>query len=430
MSLRSLLGGIVDQAPVPYVSRRGSLPIVYGSGGYKTQSGQLEAFSNTGVLHGVVSKLASTTSLVKWNLFKSAPSGLDEDRVQVTRHAALIVQSRPNPWMGWQEFAETFQQHIELAGEGWWVLDRSGPGGSPLEMWPVRPDRMKPVPSRDKFIAGYIYCGPDGEEVPLSVDQVIFLRTPDPRNIYRGLSPISALAADLGNEAAQAAWSRSFFNNSANPGGIIKVGRRLGDGEWEELVTRWNQQHRGVTNAGRVAVLEEGDFIPLSYTQKDMQFVESRGFTKQAILDAYAFPKFGLGDVDDVNRATAEASMAMFSQTLSVPRLERIKAALNGEFLPMFGATARGLEFDYENPVPADQETENDTLTAKVSALVQLIDAGADSMQACDAVGLPHMDFTKPEPVKVPSTIGQPAIEPGEPEPEPMPEDRMIRGRR
>lgn len=419
MSLRSLLGGIVDQVPVPYVSRRGSLPLSYGSGGYKTRSGQLEAYSNTGVLHGVVSKLATTTSLVKWNLYKSAVSGIDEDRIPVTRHAALIVLRQPNPWMAWQEFVESFQQHIDLAGEAWWVLDRSGPGAMPLEIWPVRPDRMRPVPSTDRFIAGYIYSGPDGEDIPLDVDQVIYLRTPDPRNIYRGISPVSALAADLGNEQAQAAWSRSFFNNSATPGGIIKVNRKLGNTEWEELVTRWNQQHRGVNNAGRVAVLEEGEFLPLAYTQRDMQFVESRGFTKQAILDAYAFPKFGLGDVDDVNRATAEASMALMAQTLTVPRLERIKAALNGEFLPMFGRTAAGLEFDYENPVPEDRESENSTLTAKVTALVELVGAGFDPDEAADVVGLPQMSFEKPAlpPVRVPSTIepvpGQPELPAG-----------------
>jgi HK97 family phage portal protein len=275
-------------------------------------------------------------------------------------------------------------------------------------MWPVRPDRMTPVESVTDFIAGYIYTSPDGEKVPLAREDVIMIRTPAPLDIYRGMSAVQPLEADLDAQETQSAWASSFFRNSAQPGGIVKVDRRLGDDEFEEMTLRWAQQHQGVNNAGRVAILEQADFIPLSYSQKDMQFVESRGLTKQAILDAYGFPKFGLGDVNDVNRATAQASLALMAETLTVPRLDRLKAAANFEFLPMFGATAAGLEFDYVNPVPPDADTENGTLTAKSAAWKTLVDAGADPDEVSDVVGLPRMKVTKPEPkvVQVPAPTG------------------------
>lgn len=401
MSLRSLFGGIVaERPPVPYVSKWRSAFNLGGSMVARGKHAQLEAYSEIGTLYGVVSKLASLTSLVNWNLYRPAASGLEEDRVPVTKHAALTVWNQPvKPWFPRQRYVETFQQHLELAGEAWWVLVTSRlTGGAPIEMWPVRPDRMRPVESDTEFIVGYMYCSPDGEEVPLRKQDVIMIPTPSPLDIYRGQSPLPALSNDLDAETTQAAWSAAFYRNSAQPGGVIEVDRRMGDDEWEELVTRWNQQHRGVSNAGRVAVLEQAKFVPMSYTQKDMQYVESRGLTKQAILDAYGFPKFGLGDVDDVNRASAEASMALIAQSLTVPRLERIKGALNLQFLPLFGATAAGLEFDYDNPVPPDQESENDTLIAKTTALTTLTGAGFDQDEACDVVGLPRMKFEKPEP--------------------------------
>lgn len=410
MSIRSLFGGMIrNEQPVPYISKyRASL-----GGGFGRRSGtreeELAQYGEIGTLHGVVSKLASMTSLVRWRLYRSAASGLDEDRVEVTRHAALMVWNRPNPFMPGQEFREIGQQHLDLTGECWWVLVRSRlTGGAPYELWPVRPDRMRPVESNTDFIQGYIYRSPDGEEVPLRREDVIMVRNPSPLDIYRGMSPLPALSVDLGAEEAQASWNAAFFRNSAQPGGVIEVDRRLGDDEWEELVTRWNQQHRGVSNAGRVAVLEQSKFVPVAYTQKDMQFVETRGLTKQAILDAYGFPKFGLGDVDDVNRATANASLALMAQTLTVPRLERVKAAANFEFLPQFGAASRGLEFDYDSPIPPDTETENATLTAQSTAAKLLIEAGFDADEVCDTVGLPRMAFEKPEPkvVKVPSSLG------------------------
>jgi HK97 family phage portal protein len=411
VSLKSLLGGIHAEAPpVPYVSRwRAALGGVGTSRYARGQEAQMGAYSEIGTLYGVVSKLASMTSLVNWKLYRSAASGLDEDRVEVTRHAALTVWNQPNAFMPGQEFREVSQQHVDLTGEWWWVIVAS-PAGFPLEMWPVRPDRMRPVESNSEFIAGYIYTSPDGEKVPLRRNQVIMGRTPAPLDIYRGLSALPALSNDLDAESTQAAWSAAFYRNSAQPGGVIEVERRLGDDEWEEMVERWNQQHRGLSNAGRVAVLEQAKYVQMSYTQKDMQYVESRGLTKQAILDAFGFPKFGLGDVDDVNRATANASLAMMAQTLTVPRLERLKAAANFEFLPLFGPTAIGLEFDYDSPVPPDVETDNATLTAQTDALAVLVGAGFDADEACDVVGLPRMKFSRPEPtvVKVPAGGGGP----------------------
>jgi len=412
--MRSLLGGIVADTPaVPYISRwRNALGRAQQSGS-RGREGQLALYSDSGTLFGVVSKLASSTSLVNWRLYRSAASGLECDRTEVTRHAALTVLNRPNNFMTRQEIFETGQQHLDLAGESWWVVVRIGK--IPFELWPVRPDRMTPIESNTEFIAGYVYRGPDGEEVPLNREDVIMVRTPAPLDIYRGQSPLPALDDDLDNDRAQGQWSAAFFQNNANPGGVITVDRRMQEDEWEEMTTRWNSQHRGISNAGRVAVLEQATFMPISYTQRDMQFVESRGLTKQAILDAYGFPKFGLGDVQDVNRASAEASLALMAQTLTVPRLERWKGALNNDFLPKFGATAGGLEFDYDSPVPPDQETDNATLTAKVNAVVALVGAGFDADEACDTVDLPRMMFTEraPEVIHVPSQLGgAPATDP------------------
>jgi len=423
MSLRSLLGGIANEAPpVPYISRWRSGLMSVGIGtsrGARGRAEQLSMYSEIGTLHGVVSKLASMTSRVEWKLWQKAPSGLAEDRTEITRHAALMVWSQPNAFMPGQEFREIGQQHLDLAGEAWWVLVRSRlTGGTPIEMWPVRPDRMSAVESNAEFIAGYIYTAPDGEKVPLRREDVIMVRTPAPLDIYRGESPIPSLSTDLNQDQMQGQWAANFFRNSASPGGIVEVPTKLTDTEFDEMVERWEQQHKGIANAGRVAVLENAKFVPLTYTQKDMQFVETRGWTKQSILDAYGFPKFGLGDVDDVNRATATASLALMAETLTVPRLDRLKAAVNFDLLPQFypglAASKIPVEFDYESPVPPDQESDNATMTTKTTAWKTLVDAGADPDEAADFVGIPRLKMApKPEPKIVTVPAGGVPGEPG-----------------
>lgn len=401
MSLRSLLGGAMPrngvrmQAPVPYVGKYRGVNLFNfgGDRGRLATHEELEQYGEVSTLFGVVSTLATSTALVNWRLFRKAASGLAEDRTEVTspgQSAPLRIWKKPNQFMTSTRFVESFQQHIDLTGKAWWVVARAG--SLPVEIWPVRPDRIYAVPSREDFIAGYVYCGPDGEQVPLLREDVISLLWPAPLDVYDGMGPLGSLNADIANEQAQRDWSQSFFENSANPGGIISETGPLDDDQFDELVERWARSHRGVSNAGRVAVLEQGKFTPLQYTQRDMQFVEGRQLTKQSILDAYAMPKFGIGDVQDVNRASAEASKAYIAESKTVPRLERIKDALNGPFLELFGQHETH-EFDYDSPVPPDQETENGTLTARAGALADLIGIGFDPEEACDAVGLPRMKY-------------------------------------
>jgi hypothetical protein len=212
------------------------------------------------------------------------------------------------------------------------------------------------------------------------------------------MGPVQAILTDLDATRYSAEWNRNFFRNSAEPGGIIKVDHRLSDEEFDELSARWSEQHRGVANAHRVAILEQGEWVDRKFTQKDMQFSELRTASADVIRQAFGFPKFAMGEVDDVNRATAEASTVWFAQYLTVPRLERVKAALNSELLPLFGPTATGLEFDYCDPVPANREADNAELTARSGAAKTLVDAGYEPVAVLEAVGLPEIEHVgRPE---------------------------------
>lgn len=379
--------------PVPFVGRAAT----YGAFGQRRDAeAQMAAMTATGTLFAIVDRTSNATALVEWKLWRTAKSGKKEDRVEVTSHAALDLWNKPNAFMPRQEFVESSTQHYDLAGETWWVIARVPGVSIPLEMWPVRPDRMMPVPSQEKFLAGYIYISPDGERIPLELNEVIQLRRPNPLDPYRGLSPVLSILPDLDTSRYAAEWSRSFFMNSAEPGGIIEVPGHLGDTEFDELRDRWNEQHKGVANAHRVAILEHGKWVDRKLSQRDMQFVELRGATRDAIREAYGIPKFAVGDLDDVNRAVAEAAKAWFAEQLTIPRLERIKAALNFELLPMYGTSTQGLEFDYENPVPPNIETEGKQLTDRASAVKMLTEAGAYGPAALAAVGLPDIPFGEP----------------------------------
>ncbi|MEV7470262.1 phage portal protein [Streptomyces kronopolitis] len=399
--MRSPLGALINSTgggsggpPVPYSSRgRTSLPWLTRRG----RETELHAMGSVGTLFAIVNRTAKSVGAVEWKLWRKAASGRPEDRVEVTSHAALDLWNRPNRFYTQGVFVEAGAQHKLLTGEQWWVVARDERFNVPLELWPVRPDRMEPVVDADQFISGYMYTGPSGEKIALPVEDVLFNRTPHPWDPYRGIGPVQSLLTDLDATRYSAEWNRNFFLNSAEPGGIIEVPNRLGDTEFGELRERWNEQHKGVANAHRVAILEHGKWIDRKFTQRDMQFAELRSVSREVIREAFGFPKPMLGTSEDVNRANAEAAETTFARWLILPEARSIRDTLNSQLLPLFGRTAEGLEFDYVNPVPDDLDLEARQLAAKADAARNLIEAGGYGPEVLAAVGLPEFAFGRPD---------------------------------
>jgi HK97 family phage portal protein len=389
--VKSCIGGLFNSAPVAYSGERlRSTLLRQEKGGRESQ---MRAMGAVGTLFSIVNRTSNATAQGTWHLYRKSESGKKADRVEVTRHAALDLWNKPNPFMTQQEFVEASQQHVDLTGESEWLISRHAGIDIPLELWPIRPDKMQPVPHPTQFLKGWVYTGPEGEKVPLALNEVIQLRMPNPEDPYRGMGPVQSLLADLDSAKYSAEWNRNFFLNSAQPGGIIEVEKRLSDDEFDEMSRRWSEQHRGVRKAHRVAVLEQGKWVSTQFSMRDMQFTELRKVTRDTILEAFGMNKFMIGVVEDVNRANAEAGETVFARWMLIPRLERIKQALNNDLLPLFGTTGQGVEFDYDTPVPADRAADNNELTAKANAVTALVAAGFDAASVCAAVGMPEMTF-------------------------------------
>lgn len=391
--MTSLLGKILDKAPVSFAPPAPRSSSLFGSNPQRSsRTTELGTTQSVGTLWAIVNALSEGTAQAEWKLYRtSRPGKTEAERVEVGDHLALRVWNKPNRFYTRQEFVQTFQQHVDLTGEGWWVVGRDSRATFPMELWPVRPDRMDPVPHPTDFLSGYVYTGPEGEKVPLKLDEVVQLRLPNPLDPYRGLGPVQSILADIDSTRYSAEWNRNFFLNSAEPGGVIEIPETLSDSQFQTMRARWNEQHKGVANSHRVAILENGKWVDRKYTQRDMQFTELRDVSREIIREAFRFPKPMLGSVDDVNRANADAAELVFARWCIKPRLERIKQALNNDFLPMFGSTGQGVEFDYCLDLPEDEETEANALTSRATAVKTLIDAGFDPTAALAVVGLPDM---------------------------------------
>lgn len=390
--LVSLLTGrarqAVNSAPVPYSSTRSSLFSSDSTG----PDGQraYDAHGSVGTLFAIVNQIGTAFSSTEWHLYQRTSVRDKARRKEILNHGFMTVWDQPNPFYTGMLFRETVQMHLDLIGEGIFILHKEF--GFVTEMWPVRPDRMQPVKHPTKYLTGWIYTGPDGEEVPLTVDQVIQIKYPNPADPYRGRGPVQTVLSDVDSAKYAAEWNRNFFINGARPGGIIKVDYRMSDKEFNEFVSRWRQQHQGVANAHRVAVLENAEWQDTNFSMTDMQFVELRNLPRELIREAFAFPKPMLGTVDDVNRANAEAGKEIMAEGQTIPRLARWKDVINTYVLPQF-ANGKALVLDYDDPTPINHDQVNAERTSQSAAARNLVLSGYDPKGVAAAMGLPDIQW-------------------------------------
>jgi HK97 family phage portal protein len=395
MTMQDLVTGIIrtvsrirnQGSPIPFSSRQSGNILFNGSSAHDGTRAY-DAFGSVGTLFAIVSQISNAVASNEWHLYKRTSVRDKRRRTEILKHGFLTVWNRPNEFYTGEMLREVVQQHLELVGEGVIVLNKVG--NVIWEMWPVRPDRIQPVKHPTKFLTGYIYLGPDGEEVPLTLDQVIHIKYPNPTDPYRGMGPVQTVLNDVDAATYSAEWNRNFFINGAAPGGVVKVDYRMSDKEFNQFVNRWRQQHQGVANAHRVAVLENAEWVNTNFSMEDMQFVELRNLPRELIREAFAFPKPMLGTVDDVNRANAEAGREIMAENQTIPRLRRWKSMVNTFLLPQF-ANGDTLEHDFDDPTPLNHEAMDRERNSQSSSARNLVLSGFNPDDVTDAMGLPRM---------------------------------------
>jgi HK97 family phage portal protein len=399
--MRSTLGLLTDMArgitnkntgpPVPFMGRD-TTRTLFSDNNEISGDRVFDAYGSVGTLFAIVRQIGDAFSTTEWSLFRKTSIREEARRKEITSHALLDLWNKPNEFYDGQHLREMVQQHLDLIGEGIIVLNTVQLGGKdvPIEMWAVRPDRVKPIKHPKKYLTGWMYVSPDGEEVPLKLSQVIQIKYPNPKDPYRGMGPVQSALADIDAAKYSADWNRNFFINGARPGGIIKVDYRMTDDELEEFIQRWRSQHQGVSNAHRVAVLENAEWQDTQFSMTDMQFVEMRNLSREMIREAFAYPKPMLGAVDDVNRANGKVGEVIFARWQILPRLRRWKNVLNFHLLPRY-ANGQNLVLDFVNPVPVDLVEETAVLDKRATAYQRFVQAGVDPDSAAETCGLPEM---------------------------------------
>lgn len=248
-----------------------------------------------------------------------------------------LLHDEPNPEMTSFVFRETLMSHLLIWGNAYAQIIRDG-AGRVIGLYPFLPDKMD-VQRDDRGNIYYVYSRNSDENPMFKEYGDIRLKAEDVLHIpglgfdgLIGYSPIAMAKNAVGMTLACEEYGASFFANGANPGGVLEHPGVLKDPS--KVRESWNSVYRGVNNAHKIAVLEEGmKYQQIGIPPEEAQFLETRKFQINEIARLYRIPPHMVGDLDKSSFSNIEQQSLEFVKYTLDPWVIRWEQSLQRSLL-------------------------------------------------------------------------------------------------
>lgn len=339
-----VLGGLLQ-----FSSNRLSSPTVISSKILQANKGWV--YRNNDVIAQEVSKME----------FELYTVGLSNGEIvynEVESHPLLDLLDKPNEETTKSDSIYTIQSHKKLSGDAFYLKIRTNGQVTALRTLP--PDKIilvlqAPTEKDPTVIKAFNYKDTiDGNKVDISYDpaDIIHFKKPNPNNAFRGLGAVEALADDIDLDNLTIETTKKFFTNGAITNFVLSTDSKINDDQLKRLKAELRTNNTGPSNAYKAMILGGGlKPVDISYTNKEMQFLEQLAWYRDKIMIGFGNTKASLGMIDDVNRASHEGSIIEWQRNTVRPDMESIVNTLNEFLVPEFGDN---LVLGFCDPVPED----------------------------------------------------------------------------
>lgn len=349
----------------------------------KVYTDHVWAYAGVYSIAATVAQIASAEG--GFSLRKRAPGG---EWMDVPAHPLLTLLRHPNPDMTCYDLFEGLSVSAECTGEAFWELvwktagARSGNGRiiNPkrriAEVWPVRSDRMSPVPRKDgKGIDHFVFqLRSHAKKHGFRPDQVFWFRYHNPVEDWGGLGSLQAAVDAIRADKQMAKWNLDFFSQGVVPAGVISTPNRLLKSQMGLIREQVRQFLSG--KGRRILILgDDLQWKQMSLSQEDMEFLEGRREARQEILAALGVPPCKVGLLEHAKYDNYELQVGAYYKDTIIPKLRKIEGALSNYLLPHYADIAadreRGIEWELRFDTEELLREDEDKLVGRMAKMVE-----------------------------------------------------------
>lgn len=272
-------------------------------------------------VYSCVRIISQTLASMPLSAYRRTANGR-EKADKAPEHFAL--HTAPNGVINSFIFKEMMLWHLLLHGNFYAEIVRDASG---VYLWPIPNTAITPKRAKNgrlfyEFIA-------NGRSIELDPSQVFHVVGPGASG-DRGLSPIGVMRKSIGLGIAAEDFGATFFGNGARLSGVLHTDQKLSPEAARRLREDFSALHSGVSNAHRIAVLEQGlDFTSTSVPPEDAQFLETRKYQRSEIAGIFQVPPHLIGDLERATFSNIEHQGIAFVQYCLMPWAARIEAEIN-----------------------------------------------------------------------------------------------------
>lgn len=281
-----------------------------------------------GDVYKCVNVIAQTFAMVPWKIYRHLePRGREEAR---NHPLYFLLHNEPNERMTSFTYRMAMMYHILIWGRHASYVERDQ-AGRVIALWPLRPDLFY-WQIRDGKMWFYVSTM-DGIPQQFWEDEILYIPGMT-RDGYNSYSPVALHREALGLSKALEVFGATFFGNGSNNGGFLKHPGRMSPEAQKRLKDTFEEKHRGLDNAHRISILEEGmDFVPRTIAPEQSQFILTRQFQRADLAGLWRVPPHKIGDLSRSTNNNIEHQDIEFLRDCIGPWFECVEQACERRLL-------------------------------------------------------------------------------------------------
>lgn len=290
-----------------------------------------EGYTVSGWVYRAVSMIAKNGASVPWVI-------TDAEGTVQPNHPLTDVLNKPNPFFSRQDFFELILSWQQLAGKGY--AKRIIVQNRTKELWPVSPDRLAPIQSKEPgaLLVGYELLDAKGARkntTDFNVDNTIAFKLLNPANPLEGIGPLQAVARAVDIDVEQQKWNKSAMQNRGVLDGIFSFDRDLDVATFDTIKQKLTEMFSfgGSKNARGPGVIgSNAKYQQLSLSPVEMDFLNSRKFNREEIFIIFGVPPQLAGVQDSSTFNNYSTSLRIFWEATILPALDDLVDTFNMAF--------------------------------------------------------------------------------------------------